>query len=159
MLDRIFEMFTQVDRSLESAHSGLGIGLTLAKRLVEMHDGSIEAYSDGIGRGSQFIVRLPISSATESDEVTSNDDSVPFASGQRRVLIVDDNHDVLISSEMMLRFLGYQTCVAPDGVAALEAVEDFLPHIVLLDIGMPKLNGYQVARRMREQPWGKDLTL
>jgi len=159
MLDRIFDMFTQVDRSLESAHSGLGIGLTLARRLVEMHDGSIEAHSDGIGCGSEFVVRLPISSAFESDVVTSTDDAVPFASSQRRVLIVDDNRDVLVSSEMMLSFLGYQTRVAGDGVAALEEVEDFLPHIVLLDIGMPKLNGYQVARRIREQPWGRDVTL
>jgi CheY-like chemotaxis protein len=156
---RVFDLFTQLNRSLESANSGLGIGLTLAKRLVEMHEGIIEAHSDRAGHGSEFIVRLPISTSHEVDVVPSTDDSVPFAVTHRRILIVDDNHDVLVSSEMMLRFLGYQTCVACDGVAALEAVEDFVPDIVLLDIGMPKLNGYQVARRIREQPWGKDLIL
>jgi len=160
MLPRIFDLFTQVDRSLERSHAGLGIGLTLVKRLVELHGGHITAHSEGAGKGAEFIVRLPVSSAPMTQEfrgtsaMEGTDASVP-----RRVLVVDDNSDAATSLEVMLRMLGHETRTAFDGLVGLEVAAEFLPEVVFLDIGMAKMNGYEVARRLREQPWGKHIVL
>ena len=160
MLPRIFDLFTQVDRSLGRSHSGLGIGLTLVKRLVELHGGHVTAHSEGAGTGAEFIVRLPVSSgpmtpgsrAMSTSEGT--EESVP-----RRVLVVDDNRDAATSLELMLRMLGHETRAAFDGSTGLEVAAEFRPDVVFLDIGMAKMNGYEVARRLREQPWGNQIVL
>lgn len=159
MLPHVFDMFTQVDRSLEKAQGGLGIGLTIVKRLVEMHGGTIEACSEGHGGGSTFIVRLPIvlSLAGVSDRAPDRD--VAGDSTRRRILVVDDNRDSAISLSMMLKLMGSETRTAHDGFEALEIAATFLPHVVLLDIGMPKLNGYDTARRIRQESWGRDMVL
>jgi signal transduction histidine kinase/CheY-like chemotaxis protein len=160
MLPRIFDLFTQVDRSLECTQGGLGVGLTLVKRLVEMHGGSVAAHSDGAGTGSAFVVRLPIpvvEPALESQPAFG--DKPRAAPARRRVLIVDDNNDAATSLAMMLSILGYETRTAGDGMAGLEAAAEFRPVVALLDIGLPKINGYDVARRIRQQPWGTDMAL
>jgi CheY-like chemotaxis protein/two-component sensor histidine kinase len=160
MLPRIFDMFTQVDRSWQRAHGGLGIGLTLVKRLVEMHGGSVTASSDGPGKGSEFVVRLPIPVAHRAAAAPLTPDERPTPAPARyRVLVVDDNNDAATSLGMLLNMLGYEIRTAYDGVAGLEAARAFRPDFVLLDIGMPKLNGCEVARRIRAQPGGKDPVL
>lgn len=157
-LRRIFEMFTQLDTSLERSESGLGIGLTLAKKLVEMHDGSIEARSAGLGKGSEFIVRFPIPAEAIVDTGQPPAVSLPALTG-RRVLIVDDNTDAATSLAMLLTMTGNETHTAHDGLEALDAAEALRPEIILLDIGLPKLNGYEVCRRLRREPWGATITV
>jgi PAS domain S-box-containing protein len=157
-LERIFEMFAQLDTSLERSRDGLGIGLTLVKTLVEMHGGSIEVHSEGVGRGSRFVVRLPVmTGAVEAVPVPPA--AAPAPAVARRVLIVDDNEDGAESLAMMLQLGGHETHTAHDGLDAVAAAERLRPHAVLLDIGLPGLNGYEVCRRIRENPWGKDLVL
>jgi len=157
-VDSIFDMFMQVDRSSDRSQSGLGIGLTLVKRLVEMHGGSIEVHSDGEEQGSEFVVHLPIISkpAVVSAPVSH---VAPESSAQRRILIVDDNRDSADSLAMLFEITGNQTYLAHDGVEALESIEKYHPEVVLLDIGLPKLDGHEVCRRVREQPWGKDIRI
>ncbi len=160
MLGGIFDMFTQVDRSLERAHGGLGIGLTIVKRLIEMHGGIVEAHSEGHGRGSEFVVRQPISAAP-AQEMKSGDgeeEAVPTIP-RRRILIVDDNKDAASSLAMLLKILGHETQVAHEGQKALDIVATYRPEIVLLDIGMPKMSGYDVCRRIRERPKGGDVLI
>jgi PAS domain S-box-containing protein len=153
-LANIFDMFTQVDRSLEQSQSGLGIGLTLVKRLVEMHGGSVEARSAGVGQGSAFVVRLP--AAIHVSDVSNPMPSESQARGSmHRILVVDDNKDSADSLAMLLELTGHDVFVAHDGHSALEAVELRRPDIVLLDIGLPSLNGHEVCRRIRQQAWGK----
>lgn len=160
MLPRIFDLFTQVDRSLERAHGGLGIGLTLVRRLVEMHGGSVTAQSEGAGKGSVFTVRLPIAvPLPAAKDRTAAADTPLDARQEHRILIVDDNDDAATSLSVMLTILGYETHTAADGVSGLEAAMEFRPHAILLDIGIPKMNGYDVARRIREQPWGEKMVL
>ena len=159
MLTVVFDMFKQVDRSSEQSQGGLGIGLTLVKRLVEMHDGTIEAYSDGPDNGSEFVVRLPLLISPPSENTAASDGSEAKRLSQGRILIVDDNRDAADSLAMLLRFKGNDIRTAHDGVEALEVADIFHPEIVLLDIGLPKLNGYDVARRIRQQPWGQDVLL
>jgi PAS domain S-box-containing protein len=156
-LDSIFDMFMQVDRTSDRAQGGLGIGLTLVKRLAEMHGGSIEAKSAGEGRGSEFVVRLPVLS--KPSVVTQSVRSAPASPPDRRILIVDDNIDSADSLAMLLEITGNKTYVAHDGVEAVEAIEKHRPEVVLLDIGLPRLNGHEVCRRVREQPWGKDIVM
>lgn len=157
MLPRIFGMFTQVDRSLERAEGGLGIGLTLVQRLAELHGGSVSAESEGAGRGSEFIVRLPLSRGAASPAAAVASD--PRAgSSARRILIVDDNRDAADTLGMLLRNNGNEVRVAHDGIEAVAAAAEFHPHVVLLDIGMPRLNGYDAARRIRGE-LGKDVLL
>ena len=158
MLSRVFDMFTQVDRSLEKSQGGLGIGLTLVRRLVEMHDGSIEARSDGPNRGSEFVVRLPLVIRPPTDTPVHDGTAVKRLS-HGRILVVDDNKDSADSLAMLLRLKGNDIRTAHDGVEALEVADTFHPETVLLDIGLPKLNGYDVARRIRQQPWGRDILL
>ena len=157
-IPRLFEMFAQVDTSLERSRDGLGIGLTLVKTLLERHGGTVDVHSDGLGRGSEFAVRLPIVVETPKPlaPVTVSE-STPAVG--RRILIVDDNEDGAESLAMLLQFGGHETQKAHDGVAALAAAERFRPDVVLLDIGLPRLNGHEVCRRIRQEPWGKDMVL
>lgn len=157
MLSHIFEMFGQVDTSHERSQGGLGIGLTLVKNLVEMHGGTVQVHSDGVGRGSEFVLRLPIADTRTNAADETGGHAVPGAA--RRILIVDDNRDSADSLAMLLAHAGHETHTAHDGFAALEAAEDLRPDVILLDIGMPRLNGYEVARRLREEPWGGDVVL
>jgi signal transduction histidine kinase/ActR/RegA family two-component response regulator len=158
MLAQVFEPFTQLDRSLERARGGLGIGLALAKRLVEMHGGAIEAHSAGSGQGSRFVVRLPLSVQQTAAQAEALSVPVP-ARGRNRILVADDNYDSATSLSILLNDAGYDVRTAGDGVQALETAAQFRPDIVLLDIGMPKLNGYEVARHFRRQPWGRNMLL
>ncbi len=154
MLSRVFDMFTQVDRSLEKTQGGLGIGLCLVKRLVEMHEGTVEARSEGTGLGSEFIVYLPEASllVENSDEPIHEVKSTNSA-GNCRILVADDNHDSAETLSMMLTMMGNEVKIANDGLAAVKLAEDFRPNVIMLDIGMPMLNGYEACRRLREQPW------
>jgi CheY-like chemotaxis protein/two-component sensor histidine kinase len=157
-LPRLFEMFTQVDTSLERSRDGLGVGLTLVKTLVEMHGGTVEVHSDGLALGSEFTVRLPTSEeALKPPSQATVTEPVPMAG--RRVLVVDDNEDGADSLAILLELEGYKTLQAHDGFEAIEVAERFRPDAILLDVGLPKLNGYEVCRRIREQPWGKDMVL
>ena len=157
-LDSIFDMFMQVDRTAEQSQGGLGIGLTLVKRLTEMHGGSIEAKSDGAGQGSEFVVRLPI--VQKLEEISTAASDAPAAqSAQRRILIVDDNRDSADSLALLLEITGNKTYMAHDGLEAVELIEKHRPEVVLLDIGLPTLDGHEVCRRVREQPWGKDIVV
>jgi PAS domain S-box-containing protein len=159
MLARVFEMFTQVDRSLEKSQGGLGIGLTIVKRLIELHGGTIEARSEGHGLGSQFIVRLPVAQELPGRPEDNGDKDEIAVARRRRILVVDDNRDSAVSLAMMLEIMGNVTKTAHDGLEALDVAATFRPDVVLLDIGMPRLNGYDAARRIREQPWGREMVL
>jgi signal transduction histidine kinase len=152
MLPHIFEMFRQVDRSLERAQGGLGIGLTLVRRLVELHGGSVEAHSEGPGKGSDFVVHLPLAPSPAGATGNGDPSAAPGQSLRRRVLLVDDNRDAADSLAMLLRLLGHEVHVAFDGAAALQEASARRPEVVLLDIGLPKLNGYEVAARLRAEP-------
>jgi signal transduction histidine kinase len=158
-LASIFDMFTQVDASRERARGGLGIGLALVKRLVEMHDGTVEARSEGPGRGSEFVVRLPVLTETLPAAQQATAAAKERAAVARRILVVDDNADSAESLTMLLQVSGHETHMAHDGREALAAAERFRPEVVLMDIGLPRLNGYDAARHIREQPWGKDMVL
>jgi PAS domain S-box-containing protein len=158
MLPRVFEMFAQVGKSIDQSEGGLGIGLALAKRLVEMHGGHIEASSEGLGMGSRFTVYLPIASVEPSAEGESGKDRMTNGAA-RRILIADDNVDVAESFEIMLQMFGHEVQTAFDGLEALERAEEFRPDVIVLDVGMPKLDGYETARRIRQQPWGQDVVL
>jgi PAS domain S-box-containing protein len=157
-LASIFDMFTQVDRTPERSQGGLGIGLTLVKRMVEMHGGSVEALSAGEGSGSEFVVRLPKLSKTK-DQLSQAPIDLPQSITERRILIVDDNRDSADSLAMLLEITGNKTFMAHDGLEAIKAVEKHRPEVVLLDIGLPNLNGYEVCRRVRAQLWGKDIVM
>jgi len=158
-LARIFDMFAQVDSSLERVQSGLGIGLTLVKKLAEMHGGTVEVESAGVGQGSEFVVRLPALAETaerlRSELAASKSKFIP----SRRILVVDDNRDAADSLAALLKLEGHETQLAHDGVEAVAAAATFKPDLVLLDIGLPKLNGYEAARKIREQPSGKHMML
>jgi PAS domain S-box-containing protein len=153
LLPHIFEIFSQAKPALVSSQSGLGIGLSLVKSLVELHGGSIEARSEGAGRGSEFIVRLPAASVAPAERTPPSDDE-QAAPATYRILIVDDNRDSADSLAMYLKIKGHDTSTAYDGEQALQSAETIRPDVVLLDIGMPRLDGYEVCRRMRQQPWG-----
>jgi PAS domain S-box-containing protein len=157
-LGSIFEMFTQVDQSLERSHGGLGIGLTLAKTLLELHGGTVRAFSDGPGRGSEFVVELPVLEAVPMEDDRPRP-AIPGPKKQRRILVVDDNADSATSLAMLLRVTGDKTFTARDGFEALAEADKHRPDVVLLDIGLPRMNGYDVARRIRENGWGKDMVL
>lgn len=158
-LSDIFEMFKQIDRPLEKGYKGLGIGLTLVKRLVEMHDGSIEVRSEGEGRGSEFIVRLPILSEESGSEGEGQpSDPLGEASGLR-VLVVDDNEAAAKMLGMVIKSLGNEVRTAFDGVQGIAEAKAFRPDLVLMDIGMPRMNGYEAALALRKQDWGKEMTL
>jgi CheY-like chemotaxis protein len=155
----VFDAFVQLDQSLERSRTGLGIGLTLVKKLVEMHGGSIEAQSGGEGKGSEFIVRLPVAAAVAAASAPPRDDAPIPTRVRSRVLVADNNEDAAMSLRVILEALGHETRVAHDGAEAVKAAEEFRPTAAVLDIGMPKANGYDVARQIRGQAWGKDILL
>jgi CheY-like chemotaxis protein len=162
MLSRIFEMFTQVERSLDRAQGGLGIGLTLVRRLLEMHGGSVEAKSDGLGAGSEFIVRLPLALDPQpdgADHRPSGDGAAHRARTKFRILVVDDNLDAANSLAMLLRIKGHDVRTAYDGISALDVAALYKPQVILLDVGLPRLNGFDAARRIRESDYGKNVVL
>jgi len=155
MLPHIFELFVQADHSSTKAQGGLGIGLTLVKNLVEMHHGSVEAHSAGLGRGSEFVIRLPLMPQEERQRVENDNGEAPHESARslgHRLLVVDDNRDAADSLAMLLRLQGHEVRVAYDGPAALEVLKGYRPALVFLDIGMPGMDGYELARRLRQQP-------
>ena len=147
----IFDMFVQVDRSLERSQAGLGVGLTLAQRLVELHGGTIEAASAGQGEGSEFTVRLPLSHARLEETPVVKMAEGPDAH-RRRVLLADDNADFANSLGQLLTSQGHDVRIAYDGAEALATAREFIPDIAFVDIGMPKVHGYEVARRLRSEP-------
>ena len=160
-LPNIFDMFSQVDRSIERSTGGLGIGLALVKGLVEMHGGTVEAASAGQGKGSTFTVNLPVlEDLTESSETAAEERERPrFAGTKRRILVVDDNRDSATSMAMMLKLMGNEVRTAHDGIQAVAVTEAFRPQVILMDLGMPKLNGYEATHRIREQPWGRSMII
>lgn len=152
MLPKIFEPFTQVEHTLDRAEGGLGIGLTLVRRLVELHGGSVQAFSEGRGHGSEFAVRLPIAPQPSPSMAASGSDAGPHSRSEcsaRRILVVDDNKDSAESLAMLMRLLGHEVRTAHDGEAGLRAAQEFCPDIVVLDIGLPCLSGLEVAQRLR----------
>lgn len=160
MRERIFEMFMQVDGSLERSQTGLGIGLSLVRALVELHGGSVEAHSDGPGRGSEFVVRLPAVSCAPNEDVHADDPNAELRSNDgSRALVVDDNVDSATMLSMILSRRGYDVRMAHDGVEAFEIATAFRPHVALMDIGLPRLNGYDVARKLRQHPSGANMFL
>jgi CheY-like chemotaxis protein/two-component sensor histidine kinase len=152
MLPLLFDVFVQADHSSSKAQGGLGIGLTPVKNLVQMHGGTVEARSDGLGKGSEFVVRLPMASqrSASSGEGPRNDLVRPTKN--RRVLVVDDNKDAAASLSLLLRLQGHDVRIAHEGRTALEAAASFQPEVIFLDIGMPGMDGYEVARQIRRQP-------
>jgi PAS domain S-box-containing protein len=159
MLERVFDMFTQVDRSNERGDVGLGIGLTLVKSLVEMHGGTVAVRSEGQGRGSEFTIRLPIAAPPPVTETPPREQLAAGQRKRRRILAVDDNQAALSTLSLLLEILGDEVRMAQDGQEAIQAAEDFRPHAVFMDLGMPKMDGFEAARRIREQPWGRDMLL
>src|SRR5262249_48618278 len=158
-LPRIFQMFSQVDGSLERSQGGLGIGLTLVKRLVEMHGGHIEARSEGLDKGAEFVVRVPVVVGAAGPQAAGGKDGPVAPKSSLRILIVDDNRDSADSLVMLLRLMGNDTRTAYDGQQGVDVAGEFRPDVILLDIGLPKLNGYEACRRIREQSWGKKVVL
>ena len=156
LLPRIFELFTQANRSLDRSQGGLGIGLTVARRLVEMHGGVITAASPGIGKGSEFIVRLPARAAM----AVESPHAIPRISSQGspalRILVIEDNVDAAESLAILLRMFGHEPQVVHSGLAGLDAASTYRPNVILLDIGLPGMDGYEVAKRLRQQEASKN---
>lgn len=157
-LESVFVMFEQVPGASPQATGGLGIGLTLVKRLVELHGGTICAYSEGEGQGSEFVVRLPVL-ATAQDEVEAGPSGATSPLPARRILVVDDNRDSADSLAMLLGLHGHETRAVHDGVTAVETAESFRPHMLFLDVGLPVMDGIEACRRIREQRWGKEMVI
>lgn len=158
LLPRIFDMFTQAGTSLERAQGGLGIGLALVERLVKLHRGSVSAESAGVGEGSRFTIRLPVARPQRASAPEHGDEG--SRAGKRcRVLVVDDNVDSVESLAVLLRMTGHEVQTASDGEMAIEAAEEFRPDLAILDIGLPKVNGYDLAKRIRARPWARDIVL
>jgi PAS domain S-box-containing protein len=155
-LPHIFEPFMQVDTSWQRTQGGMGIGLSLVKEFVELHGGSVEVRSMGLGQGSEFLVRLPVAAGDVSEPVVAAENP---RGPCRRVLVVDDNRDAAASLAMILKMMGHEVRTAHDGEAAVAVAAEYRPRLVLMDLGMPKVDGYEAARRMRLQPWGAELFL
>jgi CheY-like chemotaxis protein len=156
-IDHVFDMFAQIDSAQQAKEGGgLGIGLNIVKRLVHMHHGSIEGRSDGAGKGSEFIVRLPLESSAEAalrqDPVNKDASSAP-----RRVLVVDDNQDAAFTMSLILKKQGHMVKTAYDGVEAVQSAESFKPDVIFMDIGMPRMNGFDACKAIRSMQWGKSI--
>jgi PAS domain S-box-containing protein len=158
-LDCVFDMFTQVHSNGDGHHAGLGIGLCLVKRLVEMHGGKVEVESRGHNLGTTFRLRLPVLAQSAASATDIGSDGRQPSSIRQRVLVVDDNQDALKSLCRLIELLGNEVRQAVDGAEAVEVAEKFRPDVVLMDIGMPKMNGYEAARRIRETTWGREMLL
>jgi PAS domain S-box-containing protein len=157
-LPKLFQIFSQLTSALDRAQGGLGIGLALVRGLVEMHGGRVEAHSDGLGQGSEFVVRLP-TAQQPSERTIARADMSKNVTNRHRVLVVDDNEDSATTLGMTLEFAGHETQTAYDGASALELADSWRPDVILLDIGLPNLNGYEVAQRIRRQAWGRTIFL
>jgi signal transduction histidine kinase/ActR/RegA family two-component response regulator len=158
-LERIFELFEQVDRTGTGTHDGLGIGLTLAKRIIELHNGSVVAFSEGKDRGSQLTVRLPLATQPKDSIALTPTEHPATPSRRLRILVADDNRDAAQTLAMLLRLDGHDVRAVHDGAEALTLGDAFHPQLLLLDIGMPVLDGYETARQVRERPWGRKAQL
>src|SRR5262249_13050925 len=148
----------QVDQSLTRGQGGLGVGLSLSKTIVELHGGGIEAKSEGIGKGSEFAVRLPILEAANGDPTQGDGPGATHAAKGLRILVADDNEDSATLLAWSLQHLGHDVRTALDGVSAVETAASFRPQLAILDIGMPRLNGYEAAKRIRSEV-GSDVVL
>ena len=158
-LPRVFEMFTQLGGSPERSQGGLGIGLTLVKRLVDLHGGQVEARSEGLGKGSEFVVRLPVAADASRPQAPGVEDELAATKSSLRILIVDDNRDGTDSLAEMLRMMGNDTRTAYDGQQGVAVAGEYRPDVILLDIGLPILNGYEACRLIRRRPWSQDVLL
>ena len=150
LLDSVFELFSQADRSLDRAQGGLGIGLSLARGLVQMHGGRVTARSEGPGRGARFVVHLPLNLLREPPAAATPLE--PSVARSRRVLLVEDNLDSAEAMRLLLRQLGHEVHAVNDGALVERAAGEFLPDVILLDIGLPSVDGYELARRLRRRP-------
>jgi CheY-like chemotaxis protein/anti-sigma regulatory factor (Ser/Thr protein kinase) len=160
LLPHVFDLFIQADRSLERRQGGLGIGLTLVRRLVEMHGGRVEVASDGAGRGSEFTIRLPRLTLDAAAPAAARAAAREVPSGPaRRVLVVDDQPDSTDSLALLLRLRGHEVSTAADGPGAVDEFLRSKPEVVFLDLGLPGMSGYDVARRLRAMPEGRDVRL
>jgi CheY-like chemotaxis protein len=158
MLERVFGAFVQLESPLGRTRAGLGIGLTLARALIRMHDGTIRAESAGPGEGSRFVVLLPLK-PLESTSTAAPADPLLTGRAQHRIIVVDDNEDAALVLSMQLRLAGHELKTAYSGGAALELGREFRPDAVIMDIGMPGMNGFDTARQLRQEPWGKNVLL
>jgi CheY-like chemotaxis protein len=158
MIPRVFDMFRQADRTGGRSRGGLGIGLSIVKRIVDMHGGTVSATSEGLGLGSEFVVRIPAIEGARAD-LRADQAAVNGAPARRKILVVDDNADAAESLAALLTINGHETRMAHDGPEALMQAERFHPDIVFLDIGMPTLDGHETAKLIRRQPWGKEMVL
>ena len=154
VIPKVFDLFTQVGQ--READEGLGIGLALVRRLVEMHEGRVRVQSDGIGRGTEVIVTLPLIVASQPQAQPEREETRGPAC---RIVLADDNEDAVVALEMLLKTWGYEVRTAADGGEAIEAVQAFAPKVVLLDLGMPRVDGYEAARRIRQRQDGHDIVL
>jgi CheY-like chemotaxis protein len=152
LLPLIFDLFTQDDQALDRAQGGLGLGLTLVRRIVELHDGSVEAHSEGRGRGSTFTIKLPVLLADQAADAAPDGGSRPFAAGLLRCLVVEDNVDAAEMLKVALEWEGHAVRLAFDGEDAIVAASAFQPDVIVLDIGLPSTNGYETARAIRLLP-------
>ncbi|AMV38712.1 PAS domain S-box protein [Planctomyces sp. SH-PL62] len=159
VLEKVFEMFSQVESSIDRSRGGLGIGLTIARSLVELHDGRISATSEGLGSGSTFLVRLPCVGDPAPDDPSPPRPANATRATPRRIVVVDDNVEAVVALARLLELAGHTVATAFDGPSGLEAVDDFRPDVILLDVGLPGMDGYQVAERLRSLPDGHALFL
>jgi len=155
---QVFDAFVQADTSLERSRGGLGIGLTLVRQLVQMHGGTVEARSAGVGKGSEFLVRLPVAEA-DTAPVQGLPTHTGAAAGSKRIVVVDDNRDAADTLALSLSLLGHEVRVSYDATEVVDLAAAWRPHMMFLDVGMPKVNGFELARRLRSQPWAQDVLL
>ena len=158
-LPEIFEGFTLSERPFERWRGGLGISLPLVRWITEMHGGSVEAHSPGPGRGSEFVVRLPVALSSAQEAPERADGNALAQRTHYRILVVDDSKDAAISLSLVLKFMGHETRTAHDGLEAVECAREFQPSVVLLDLGLPRLNGYDACRKIREEAGERELVL
>jgi CheY-like chemotaxis protein len=159
MLPRVFDMFSQSRAALERAEGGMGVGLALVRGLVTLHCGTVEARSGGPGKGSEFVVRLPTTTAVEAFVGSETEAEDPVPSTDLKILVVDDNRDAADTCAMLLEASGHHVQTAYTGRAALELARAFRPHALLLDISLPDVDGYELARQVRATPWGRRAAL
>ena len=156
---QIFEMFSQIDHPIEKTYTGLGIGLTLVKQLVEMHDGSVVVRSEGKGKGSEFVILLPVSADSIQQDSELIEDEVTCDRSALKILVVDDNKDAAETLAQLITLLDNDVRIAHDGIEAIKLAEEYRPDLILMDIGMPNINGYEATRRIRSQRWGKGINI